>query len=214
MTDIFKILKLSGLIPVVVIENADDAVPTAKALLSGGVSVMEITFRTEAAAEAIKRVSSECPEMLVGAGTVITLEQAKLAVNSGARFLVMPGFSEDVVSWCSKNEIPVVPGCVTPSEIISALRYNINVVKFFPANVYGGLSAMKALAGPFGNVKFIPTGGINSANIGEYISSTYIFAVGGSWVCSKADIANRNFDKITSLCLDAVRIICESRPAD
>ena len=198
-------LAATGIVPVVVLENAADAVPTARAMLAGGVDVMEITFRTQAAADAIKAVSGQVPDMLVGAGTVITLAQCKRAVEMGARFIVSPGFDEEVVRWCVEKDIPVVPGCVTPTEIMSAMKLGLNVLKFFPAGIYGGLAAMKALSAPFGQVKFIPTGGVNGDNCGEYISAPFIHAVGGSWVCTKADIAAHNFDRITSLCAAAVR---------
>ena len=193
----------AAVVPVVVLDDAADAVPTAKALLAGGVDVMEITFRTAAAADSIEAVAKECPDMLVGAGTVITLEQCKNAVARGAKFIVSPGYDEETVAWCCDNGIPVTPGCVTPTEIMMALKHGLKVLKFFPANVYGGLSAIKSLAGPFGGVKFIPTGGVNAQNLAEFISSPYIHAVGGSWICPKADIAAGNFDKITALCKEA-----------
>ena len=192
-----------GVVPVVVLDDVKDAVATAKALLAGGVDVMEITFRTAAAADSIKAVAENCPDMLVGAGTVITLDQCKQAVECGAKFIVSPGFDEEVVRWCVENGIAVTPGCVTPSEIMAAMKLGLTVVKFFPAGVYGGLSAMKALSGPFGGIKFIPTGGVNSHNIGEFIAAPFIHAVGGSWVCPKADIAAGNFEKITELCKQA-----------
>ena len=141
--------------------------------------------------------------MLVGAGTVVNLEQCKLAVECGAKFIVSPGYDEEVVSWCCDNGVAVCPGCVTPTEIMMALKHGLKVLKFFPANVYGGLGAIKALAGPFGGVKFIPTGGVNLQNVGEFIADPHIHAVGGSWVCPKADIAAGNFDKITELCKES-----------
>ena len=201
--DVLKRLAQSGVVPVVVLEDAKDAVPTAKAMLAGGIDVMEITFRTAAAADSIKAVAQECPDMVVGAGTVINLEQCKLAVECGAKFIVSPGYDEETVAWCCDNGIPVTPGCVTPTEIMMALKHGLKVLKFFPANVYGGLSAIKSLAGPFGGVKFIPTGGVNAQNLAEFISSPYVHAVGGSWICPKADIAAGNFDKITALCKEA-----------
>lgn len=201
--DVLNRLSAAGIVPVVVLEDAENAVPTAKALLAGGIDVMEITFRTAAAADSIKAVAEQCPDMLVGAGTVITLEQCKKAVEMGAKFIVAPGFDAEVVSWCVKNGVAVTPGCVTPSEIMAAMKLGLKVVKFFPASVYGGLNAMKALSGPFGNIKFIPTGGVNAQNIGEFISAPFIHAVGGSWVCTKKDIAAGNFDKITALCKEA-----------
>lgn len=201
--DVMKRLAGAGVVPVVVLEKAEDAVPTARAMLAGGIDVMEITFRTAAAPDSIKAVAENCPEMLVGAGTVLNLEQAKLAVSLGARFIVSPGFDEEVVRWCLDNGVAVTPGCVTPTEITAAVNLGLKVVKFFPANVYGGLNAMKNLSSPFPQVKFLPTGGVNAVNVGEYIRAPYIFAVGGSWVCPKADIAAGNFEKITELCAQA-----------
>ena len=201
--DVLKRMACAGIVPVVVLEDAKDAVPTAKAMVAGGIDVMEITFRTAAAADSIRAVAAEVPEMLVGAGTVVNLEQCKLAVECGAKFIVSPGYDEEVVSWCCDNGIAVCPGCVTPTEIMMALKHGLKVLKFFPANVYGGLGAIKALAGPFGGVKFIPTGGVNLQNVGEFIADPHIHAVGGSWVCPKADIAAGNFDKITELCKES-----------
>lgn len=201
--DVLKRLANSGVVPVVVLDDAANAVPTAKALLAGSVDVMEITFRTAAAADSIRAVAKECPDMLVGAGTVITLDQCKLAVECGAKFIVAPGYDDEVVAWCVENNVAVTPGCVTPTEIMAAMKRGLKVLKFFPANVYGGLTALKALAGPFGGIKFIPTGGVNNDNIGEFAASPYVHAVGGSWICPKADIAAGNFDKITELCLAA-----------
>lgn len=192
-----------GIVPVVVIDQAEDAVPCAKALLAGGVDVMEITFRTAAAPEAIKAVSEACPDMLVGAGTVLNLEQCKLACEMGAKFIVSPGFDKDVVSYCIENGIATTPGCVTPTEITTAVNMGLKVIKFFPANVYGGLSAMKNLSAPFVGIKFLPTGGINTANVREYVDAPFIHAVGGSWICPRADIAAGNWDKITALCKEA-----------
>lgn len=194
----------NAVVPVVVLDDANNAVPTAKALLAGGIDVMEITLRTAAGLDSIRAVAKECPEMLVGAGTVLNLEQAKAVVEAGAKFIVSPGFDPEMVAWCVENDITVTPGCVTPTEIMAALKLGVDVVKFFPANVYGGLKAMKGLSAPFGGVKFIPTGGVNGENIGDYAAAPYVHTVGGSWVCTKADIAAGNFDKITQLCKEAV----------
>ena len=201
--DVLERLAHSIVVPVVVLDKVEDAVPTAKAMAAGGVDTMEITFRTACAPDAIKAVAENCPEVCVGAGTIINVEQAKLAVRMGAKFIVSPGFSDEVVGWCVENGIPVAPGCVTPTEIMGALKHGLKMVKFFPANVYGGLNAMKNLAGPFVGLKFLPTGGVNAANIKEYIDAPFIHAVGGSWVCPKADIAAGNWEKITALCLEA-----------
>ena len=201
--DVLERLANSIVVPVVVLDKAEDAIPTAKAMAAGGVDTMEITFRTACAPEAIKAVAENCPEVLGGAGTILNLEQAKLAVEMGAKFIVSPGFSDEVVGWCVENGIPVAPGCVTPTEIMAALKHGLKMVKFFPANVYGGLNAMKNLAAPFVGVKFLPTGGVNAANIKEYVDAPFIHAVGGSWVCPKADIAAVNWEKITQRCLEA-----------
>ena len=201
--NILERLRNSIVVPVVVLDRVEDAVPTAKALIAGGVDVMEITFRTAAAADSIAAVAESCPDMLVGAGTILNLDQCKLAIEKGAKFIVSPGFDAEVVSYCVENGIAVCPGCVTPTEIMAALKLGLKVVKFFPANVYGGLTAMKNLSAPFGGVKFLPTGGVNTENIKEYFSAPFIHAVGGSWICPKADIAAGNFEKITQLCLDA-----------
>ena len=193
----------SGVVPVVVLDDAKDAIPTANAMVAGGIDVMEITFRTAAAPDAIKAVAENCPDMLVGAGTVLNLEQCKKAVSMGAKFIVSPGFDAEVVDWCIATDIPVTPGCVTPTEITAAVNRGLKVIKFFPANVYGGLNAMKNLAAPFVGIKFMPTGGVNAQNLREYIDAPFIHAVGGSWVCPKADIAAGNFEKITKLCAEA-----------
>jgi len=201
--DILGRISDAGVVPVVVLDDAKDAVPTAHALLAGGIDVMEITFRTATAADSIRAAAESCPDMLVGAGTVITLEQCKKAVEMGAKFIVSPGFDAQVVGWCVENGVAVMPGCVTPTEIMAAMSMGLRVLKFFPANVYGGLTAMKSLSAPFGGVKFIPTGGVNTQNLAEYISAPFVHAVGGSWVC--ADIASGSFDRITALCKEARR---------
>ena len=208
---VLQLMKKSGVIPVVVLDDTAQALPTANALLAGGVSVMEITFRTAAAASSIKAVSESCPEMLVGAGTVVTLEQCKQALECGAKFIVSPGFDPEVVSWCVERNIPITPGCVTPTEIMTAMKLGLNVVKFFPAGVYGGLKAMKALAAPFGGVKLIPTGGVDAKNLKEYLEAPFVHAVGGSWLCPKKEIAAGNFDAVTALCREASEIVKEVR---
>lgn len=204
-------LKNAGVVPVVVLERAEDAVPVARAMLAGGVDVMEITFRTAAAAEAIRNVAAECPEMLVGAGTVLTVEQCEKAAALGAKFIVSPGFDAEIVDWCVERGVAVAPGCVTPTEIMAALKRALSVVKFFPAGIYGGLKAMKALAAPFGQVKFIPTGGVNADNLAEYAAAPFVHAVGGSWLCPKADVAVGNFARVTELCAQSRRIVDGAR---
>ena len=209
--DVLQRLANAGVVPVVVLDDAKDAVPTANAMVAGGIDDMEIPFRTAAAPDCIKAVSENCPDMLVGAGTILNLEQCKLAVQMGAKFIVSPGFDAEVVSWCVENGIAVTPGCVTPTEITAAIKLGLKVVKFFPANVYGGLNAMKNLSAPFVGIKFMPTGGVNAQNLSEYISAPFIHAVGGSWVCPKADIAAGNFEKITALCKEAHDLAVASR---
>ena len=204
-------LRNAGVVPVVVLERAEDAVPAARAMLAGGVDVMEITFRTAAAAEAIRNVAAECPEMLVGAGTVLTVEQCEKAVALGAKFIVSPGFDVEIVDWCVERGVAVAPGCVTPTEIMAALKRGLSVVKFFPAGIYGGLKAMKALAAPFGQVKFIPTGGVSADNLAEYAAAPFVHAVGGSWLCPKADVAAGNFARIAELCAQSRRIVDDAR---
>ena len=175
-------LARAGVVPVVVIDDAKDAVPTANAMVAGGIDVMEITFRTAAAPEAIKAVAENCPDMLVGAGTILNVEQCKLAIEMGAKFIVSPGFDRDVVSYCIENGIATTPGCVTPTEITAAVNMGLKVIKFFPANIYGGLNAMKNLSAPFVGIKFLPTGGISEANVLEFLAFDKIIACGGSWM--------------------------------
>lgn len=205
--DIMSRLYEVGVVPVVVLDRAEDALPTATAMVGGGVPIMEITFRTDAAADSIRAVSESMPEILVGAGTVVDLEQAKLAVQCGARFIVSPGYDAGIVEWCVENGTAVLPGCVTPTEIMTAHKRGLNVLKFFPANIYGGLKAINALAGPFTGTKFIPTGGVNNDNLAEFLSSPSVHAAGGSWVCPRKDIAEGNFEKIASLCRTAHEIV-------
>ena len=198
-----KRLGEAGIVPVVVMEEAERAVPVAKAMLAGGIDVMEITFRTAAAADAIRAVAEQCPGMLVGAGTVITLDQCRAAAAAGAKFIVSPGFDGEVVRWCVERDMAVLPGCVTPTEIMAAMKLGLDTVKFFPANIYGGLAAMKALHGPFPGIRFVPTSGVNAGNAAEFLSAPFIHAVGGSWCCSRQDIAAGNYERITALCREA-----------
>lgn len=179
---------MDRVIPVVVIKNVQDTEPTLQALRDGGINTAEITFRTACAKQAIALGTKLFPDMNIGAGTVINGEQAQAAVEAGAKFIVSPGLSADVAKVCKANGLPYYPGCVTPTEIMQALELGIDVVKFFPANVYGGLKALKALSGPFPQVKFIPTGGVNLDNLEEFLSFEKIYAVGGSFMM-KGDIA-------------------------
>ena len=198
LSDMLSIEEISacGIIPVVVLNDADAAVPTARALLRGGIDVMEITFRTAAAQASIARVTAEVPEMKVGAGTVVTVQQARDAVAAGAKFLVSPGSDADIICEAAALNTPIVPGVVTPSEIMLGLKLGVKVFKFFPAESYGGLKTIKALSGPFPQIKFIPTGGINQENAGEYFKNPKIQAVGGSWMISAKMIEAGEFDAI------------------
>ncbi len=209
--DVLSRMAATGVVPVVVLDKAEDAVPTAKAMLAGGIDAMEITFRTAAAPDSIRAVAQEVPDMLVGAGTVVNLEQCKLAVECGAKFIVSPGYDEETVAWCCENDIAITPGCITPTEIMMAKKHGLNVIKFFPANVFGGLKALKALAGPFPGTKFIPTGGVSNENLAEFIASPLLLAAGGSWTVPLKEINAGNFDKITELCAEARRIVDETR---
>ncbi len=175
------------IVPVVVIKSIDETTPTLSALRDGGIPVAEITFRTACAAEAIKLGVQSFPDMLIGAGTVINEVQARAAVAAGAQFIVSPGLSSSVAAVCAEARIPYLPGCVTPTEIMAALELGITTVKFFPANVYGGLSAIKALSAPFPQVKFFPTGGVGLSNIREFLDAPMIAAIGGSFMM-KGDI--------------------------
>jgi len=194
-----------GLVPVVVIDDAADAVPAAAALKAGGIPVMEITLRTAAGLAAIEAVAKEDPGIIVGAGTVLTLDMTKESVARGASFIVSPGFDEKVVAWCLEHEIDVFPGCVTPTEIMKAIEMGLDVLKFFPANIYGGKEAIKALSGPFPRIRFIPTGGIDNSNLKEFVIPQ-VFAAGGGWLCPRGDIKAKNFDAITKICAEAVEI--------
>lgn len=170
------------LVPVVVLKNQQDAETQLSALVEGGLPVAEITFRTEYAPEGIKYCCKNFPQIICGAGTVINAQQAQQAIDCGAKFIVSPGFSQQVCNLCAKLNVPYLPGCVTPTEIMQALDNGITTVKFFPANVYGGLAAIKALAGPFTKLTFVPTGGVNADNLAEYLAFDKIVAIGGSWM--------------------------------
>ncbi len=205
--DINQTIGNIGLIPVVAFDNASDAVDTAAALTAGGIDVMEITLRTPAGIESISKVAKQFPNMLVGAGTVRSVEQAAQAKDAGAVFIVSPGFDEKVVEWCIENEILITPGCVTPTEIEKAQSYGLSTLKYFPANVYGGIDGIKALHGPYKDIKFIPTGGVGLTNLADFVDKDYIHAVGGGFLCNSADIASKNFSKITETAKKAVELL-------
>ena len=187
-----------GVVPVVVLDDAEQAVPTAKALLAGGINAMEITFRTAAAKASIAKVAKEVPEMIVGAGTVVSLEQLHDAVEAGAKFIVSPGTDPEVIAEANKLGVAMTPGVVTPSEILMGLKLGVKVFKFFPAETYGGLKTIKALCGPFPQIRFLPTGGINQNNAAEYYKNPKILAVGGSWMVTKDMVNAGDFEGITA----------------
>ena len=209
--DLMQQISNIGIVPVIKINDAKQAVPLAKALIDGGLPVAEITFRTDAAEEAIKLVSEAYPEMIVGAGTVLTIEQAERAKNAGAKFIVSPGFNPKVVKWCVDNDILATPGCTSPSEIEQALELGLKVVKFFPAEQSGGLEKIKALSAPYGNLKFMPTGGIGLKNLTEYMSNKKIVACGGSWMVKGDLVEAGEFDKIREMTAEAVALVKEIR---
>jgi 2-dehydro-3-deoxyphosphogluconate aldolase/(4S)-4-hydroxy-2-oxoglutarate aldolase len=205
-----KILKRIGelgIIPVVKIEKAEDALPLGRALIDGELPIAEITFRTSAAEESIKTLTRELPKLLVGAGTVLTVEQTKKAVSAGAKFIVSPGFNPKVVDYCIENSIPVTPGINNPTQIEMALERGIEVVKFFPAEASGGLSLLKSMSAPYTGIKFIPTGGINQNNLCSYLSNNKVHACGGSWMVKLELISSGNFAEITRLTKEAVSIM-------
>ena len=200
-----------GIVPVVVLNKVEDAVPTAKALLAGGINVMEITFRTAAAPACIAKVAAEVPEMIVGAGTIVNVEQLHQAVEAGAKFIVSPGSLEEVIREAAKLDVGIVPGVVTPSEIMMGLNLGVKVFKFFPAEAYGGLKTIKNLCGPFPQIKFVPTGGISQANADEYLKHPKIQAIGGSWMVTAAMIEAGQFDEITAKSRAATDLVKEIR---
>lgn len=205
--EILSKISAMGVIPVVVIDDAKDALSLAKALIDGGLPCAELTFRTAACEEAIKLISKEYPEMLIGAGTVLTTEQADKAVAAGADFIVSPGFNPEVVSYCIEKGITIIPGVATPSEIEQALTFSLEVLKFFPAEANGGIDAINAISAPYGSIKFMPTGGISEKNIAKYLTSKKIIACGGSWMVKKDLIAAGEFEKITAMTKSAVSLV-------
>lgn len=200
-----------GVVPVVVLEDLKDARPLAEALIAGGLPVAEVTFRTAAAEESIRIMTEAYPEMLVGAGTVLTTEQVDRAAEAGAKFIVSPGFDPEVVDYCLSKNIPVYPGVVTPSELAQAAKRGLEVVKFFPAEQYGGVATIKALAGPYPMLKFMPTGGVNAKNLADYLGFKKIIACGGSWMVKGDLIKAGEFEKITALTKEAVCLVKTAR---
>ena len=211
MSTVTEKISTLGVVPVVVLEDAKDAAPLAKALVEGGLPCAEVTFRTDAAEESIKIMTSEYPDMFVGAGTVLTIEQVDRAVAAGAKFIVSPGFDPEIVDYCLSKEIPVFPGCITPSEVAQAVKRGLKVVKFFPAEQFGGVATIKAMAAPYVGLKFMPTGGVNAKNLESYLGCDKIIACGGSWMVKGDLVKAGKFDEIKDLTAEAVKLVAEIR---
>lgn len=204
MNKVLEEISKIGIVPVIALDNVEDAAPLAKALIDGGLPCAEVTFRTEAAEESIRIMAEQFPEMLVGAGTVLTTEQVDRAVNAGAKFIVSPGLNPKVVKYCVDKGIPVTPGCSNPSDVEVAIELGLDVVKFFPAEAAGGLNMIKSMAAPYTKMKFMPTGGISAKNLTSYLDFNKIIACGGSWMVSKDMIAAKDWAGITALTQEAV----------
>ena len=205
--DVYKRIKELKLIPVAVISNVDDAVPLGKALIEAGLPIIEVAFRTEAAAESIKRLTIELPDILVGAGTVLKVDQVKDAIKRGAKFIVTPGFNPKIVDYCVNNKIPIIPGVNTPTIVEWALDKGLKIVKFFPANLSGGTMMLKSLAGPYPEMRFVPTGGININSLIDYLKLSNVLACGGSWIVKKDLISTGQFEEIKKLTQTAISLI-------
>lgn len=205
------LLEKTGVVPVAVLERAEDAAPLAEALWEGGLCCVEVTFRTPAAEESIRRITKACPDMLVGAGTILTTEQADRAVQAGAGFLVSPGFDAETVDYCMERKIPIIPGGITPSEITQAVKRGLKVVKFFPAESFGGCETIKALAAPYAGLKFMPTGGIHAGNLSRYLANPSVLACGGSWMVKGELVRAGRFGEVTRLAAEAAALVKESR---
>ena len=211
MSTVTEKISTLGVVPVVVLEDAKDAAPLAKALVEGGLPCAEVTFRTDAAEESIKIMTSEYPDMFVGAGTVLTIEQVDRAVAAGAKFIESPGFDPEIVDYCLSKEIPVFPGCITPSEVAQAVKRGLKVVKFFPAEQFGGVATIKAMAAPYVGLKFMPTGGVSAKNLESYLSCDKIVACGGSWMVKGDLVKAGKFDEIKAMTEEAVKLVAEIR---
>ncbi|MFX0057184.1 MAG: bifunctional 4-hydroxy-2-oxoglutarate aldolase/2-dehydro-3-deoxy-phosphogluconate aldolase [Candidatus Hodarchaeota archaeon] len=205
--DVFEVIEHCKLVPVATIENSDNAIALAKTLEEAGLPIIEVTFRTEAAEKAILNIAKEMPNILVGAGTILKVEQIKKAVNAGAKFIVTPGFNPTVVDYCLKEKILIIPGLNTPTMVEWGLERGLKIFKFFPADLSGGPKMLKTLAGPYSNAKFIPTGGINTGSLIDYLKLSNVIACAGSWIVKKELISSRNYDEIKRLTEVALSII-------
>jgi len=211
MTEMMKKLQKLGIVPVVVLNNAEDAQPLGEALVKGGLPCAEVTFRTDAAEKSIRRMAKAFPDMIIGAGTVLTCEQADRAIDAGAKFIVSPGLNPKVTEYVLKKGVPMTPGVCTPTEIEAALQFDLDVVKFFPAEPAGGLKMIKALAAPYVGLSFMPTGGISASNVRDYLAYNRIVACGGSWMVKGDLVKEGKFDEIEKLVKEAAGIVKEIR---
>ncbi|WP_305209759.1 bifunctional 4-hydroxy-2-oxoglutarate aldolase/2-dehydro-3-deoxy-phosphogluconate aldolase [Dubosiella newyorkensis] len=210
-TTLLEQLKSFGVVPVVVLEHVQDAAPLAKALEEGGLPVAEVTFRTKAARESISAMKQACPDMLVGAGTILKVSQVDEAINAGAQFIVTPAFDAEITKYCLEHDIPILPGTSTPTDAQAAYKLGVDVVKFFPAEQAGGLAMIKAIAAPYNMMTFMPTGGIGPKNMKDYLAYEKILCVGGSWMVKKEWIEQRDFAKIAEETKKAVALLKEVR---
>ncbi len=211
MEALIKKISETGIVPVVVLNDANDAVPLARALRNGGINCAEVTFRTDAAEESIKRIAAEFPDMFIAAGTVLTPKQADAAMAAGASFIVSPGLNPIVVKHCIDKGYPIIPGVCTPTEVEAAMSLGLSYLKFFPAEAAGGVKMIKAMAAPYTKIKFMPTGGVNVKNVADYLGCSAVFACGGSWMVPSSLVTEGKFDEIEALTAEAVKLLNEIR---
>lgn len=207
----YEQVEKTGVVPVVVLEKVEDAVSMANALVAGGLPAAEVTFRTAAAADCIHEMAEKCPDILVGAGTVVNLEQCKKAVDAGAKFIVSPGYDMAIIDWCLEHEVNLIPGGVTPAELTTLINLGFDITKFFPANLYGGLKAIEALAAVFVGHRFMPTGGVSPDNVRDFLGSKAILAAGGTWMVKPNLFADGDFSRVEALTADAAAAVREIR---
>mgnify|MGYP001161940844 FL=1 len=207
MRDVFSTIKSIGIVPVIKLENPEDSLLLGKALVEGGLPAAEVTFRTKSAAESIALLKKEFPALTTGAGTVLTIEQAEAAIAAGASFIVTPGFNPRIVDFCLAKGMPVMPGVNSPSQVEQGLERGLKLLKFFPAEVSGGVKMLKALHGPYAEVSYVPTGGIDASNVESYLQLSYVAAIGGSWMVKEDLIASGQYGRITALCAEAVALV-------
>jgi 2-dehydro-3-deoxyphosphogluconate aldolase / (4S)-4-hydroxy-2-oxoglutarate aldolase len=211
MNELFARIREIGIVPVIKLEKPADALPLGKALIEGGLMIAEVTFRTGAAPEAIALLKKQFPTLLTGAGTVTTIAQAEAAIASGASFVVTPGFNPRIVDFCIEKGMPIVPGVNSPSQVEFGLERGLTLLKFFPAEVSGGVKMLKALHGPYSEVSFVPTGGVDTSNIASYLELPYVAAIGGSWMVKEDKIAAGKYAEISALCREAVQLVVSCR---